>query len=193
MEELVQHILSLDSKVNLVNQNVQFNISLMWAIFGVSIAIAGAALVILARTWVDKSVKRELNLVTTEVENLKKSTNDIQLTVDNIINKNNNLIISSGGDGWGYIHFCEGTHICYLRTKVEVKHKCVRSFIFPIAFDNDDRVVPTVSVLNSKDIIANVESVTEGGISVIFNSLSSSQAVENIEVSIMAIGKFENK
>lgn len=51
---------SLDDKINLINQNVQFNINIMWVILGVVVATSGVALYALAKMWVNKRVESEL-------------------------------------------------------------------------------------------------------------------------------------
>lgn len=51
---------SLNEKINLINQNVQYNINLTWTILGVAITIAGIALFTLSKVWVNKRVDEEL-------------------------------------------------------------------------------------------------------------------------------------
>lgn len=51
---------SLDNKIDLINQNVQFNINLMWTMLSVVVATAGVALYALARMWVNKRVDEAL-------------------------------------------------------------------------------------------------------------------------------------
>lgn len=63
MDNIGDKISFLEDKINLINQNVQFNINLTWTLFGVIIATAGAALVFLAKILVDKVVKKELSIM----------------------------------------------------------------------------------------------------------------------------------
>lgn len=186
MEKLATKVSFLEDKINLINQNSQFNITLMWTIFGVSIAIAGASLVILARSWIDKCVKNELKKINKEVEELKVSNNML-------IKKINNMVKSEISDNSGFLYLDNGLQICYFKYQDSIKSSCVKTYMFPISFKPNTNVIPTVNVVNSSNIVANIFYVDSTKIQISFTNLNSSQEETDIEISVIAIGSSRNK
>ncbi|WP_251860382.1 hypothetical protein [Clostridium sp. Marseille-Q2269] len=175
MQNINLEIDALSDKINTINQNVQFNITLMWAIAAVVVAIVGFAIYFITKEWTKKCVKKELEEMRNDINILKKNT----------------MINSGGVPGCGYIHFHDGTHICYLKCNVSITKSCVQRFVFPCAFNKEAEICPTINILNNKNVIATIESVDAGGIHVLFTVLDKSQTVNNLKISILAIGKFE--
>jgi hypothetical protein len=183
MEEITNKLVNLEEKINLINQNTQFSINLFIGILGIAIAIAGVALYKLAKMWVAENVDKELREIRKELNDLKNE--NIEL------NKKLSKVVSGGGYGGnGFTHLGDGTHICYLKYNVSISYSCVLDYVFPCAFEDDSQVIPTVNVLNNKNIVATIEKVRAGGISILFQNVNNLNSAEEFEVSIIAIGKF---
>jgi hypothetical protein len=60
INDLTQRINSLSELFNVLHQNVQFNITLIISVLAFAVTVTGAALVILAKFWVNKRVDEEL-------------------------------------------------------------------------------------------------------------------------------------
>lgn len=58
----------LGEKIDYISQNTQFTITIIVAVIGVSIAIAGVALYKLSRAWVNKAVQDELEVIKKELK-----------------------------------------------------------------------------------------------------------------------------
>lgn len=175
MPDINLKINALSDKINTINQNVQFNITLIWSIAAVVVAIVGFAIYFITKEWTKKCVKKELEEMQNDINVLKKNT----------------MINSWVGPGCGYIHFQDGTHICYLKPNLSITNSCVQRFVFPCTFKEQSEICPVINVLNNKNVIATIDSVDAGGISILFTVLDKSQTVNNFKISILAIGKFE--
>lgn len=74
LKDLSSKMDSLEKLFNLYQQNINFNIALTWSVFLGVIAITGGALYILAKMWVDKRVKIELEPMRQKVIDSIKET-----------------------------------------------------------------------------------------------------------------------
>ena len=52
-----------------VDSNVKFHMQMQWAVFGVTVTILGASLVILARSWFKSSINKQLKKIKREIIN----------------------------------------------------------------------------------------------------------------------------
>lgn len=105
-----------------------------------------------------------------------------------------NKIVRSGGNrGYGFTHLSDGTHICYLRCKASIEYACVLNYTFPCAFEDSSEVIPSVNIINNRNITATIEKVHCGGISILVKKVNNTEDIEEFEVSIIAIGRFKDK
>lgn len=60
---------NLEKLFNLNQQNINFNLILTWTVLGVMVAVIGIALYFLAKMWVDKAVKENLEKIKKDIIN----------------------------------------------------------------------------------------------------------------------------
>lgn len=70
INELTQRINSLSEMFNVLHQNVQFNITMIITVLAFAVTMAGAALVILAKFWVNKRVDEELGKIDERIKRI---------------------------------------------------------------------------------------------------------------------------
>lgn len=70
IEEIKQQLDFLSEKIDLINANLQFNITTFLAVLALAIAIVGVALVLLVKNIVNKRVEEQLDK---KIEEIKKS------------------------------------------------------------------------------------------------------------------------
>lgn len=175
----------LSSRIDLVQNNVNFSLTLTWAILAVIVTVLSITITILVRVWVNHLVKKTLRTLSNDVQNLKNT--DVELA-----NKINGIIKTSSSDqGWGYIHFGDGTHICYLKVRAPEKSSTVR-YAFPCSFEKKESIIPTISVLNNQYVNACIKSIDKSGITVLIDIPNNVKSLneDETEISIIAIGKF---
>ncbi|MDU6304743.1 MAG: hypothetical protein E6585_23995 [Serratia marcescens] len=199
MEEIINKITFLEDKMDLITQNYQFVIGTFIGVLGIAIAIAGGALVVLAKSWFDKKVEKELREVNEEISKLRnaliETNNDvIKYKKENLIlsEQINKIVIGGGSKTSGYTHLKDGTHICYLKHKVSIRQSSEETYYFPCSFE-DDEVIPSINVINNKNILATIEKVTSGSITISFENITGLKTTEEFEVSVIVLGRFTNK
>lgn len=90
IEEVKQQLDSLSEKIDLINSNLQFNITTFLTILTIAIAIAGVALVLLVKNIVNKSVEKEL------IKMRESIKNELRLELKDYIKINQQLKVMLG-------------------------------------------------------------------------------------------------
>lgn len=95
LEELKQQLDFLSDKIDLINANLQFNITTFLAVLALAIALSGTALVLLVKNIVNKRVNEELKKIGEERDaKIKEASDDIK----KIISNKNELLGYEEGD-----------------------------------------------------------------------------------------------
>lgn len=106
IEKIQEQLEYLSDKIDLINNNLQFNINMFLAIIGVALVISGGALMILVKNIVNKRVNDELDKIDIRIENITRKIIREELEefkkreVDNKIDKSriiNNCIANQEG------------------------------------------------------------------------------------------------
>ena len=86
IEEIKQQLDFLSDKIDLINANIQFNITTFLAILAIAIALTGAALVLLVRNIVNKRFNEEIkNIEEQRDKKIEEATNKIISNKDELL------------------------------------------------------------------------------------------------------------
>lgn len=81
MQDITLKIDALSDKINLINQNVQFNVTVIWTMIGILVTVAGIVLYNLAQKWVEKAVNKKINAIKLELKDELSKENDKNISL----------------------------------------------------------------------------------------------------------------
>lgn len=160
--EILQKLNAISEHFSLLQQNVDRSLATMWWALGFVVAAAGAALLVLARSWVDKAVKSKLKEMERDVEEINKN---IKGDLDSRLKHLEGYTISEYGSNINgeYIRWANGLQICTGRLILETKNHLNQLsgiWVIPASFAKIHSL--QVSVIDSKNNIVTNQRIVDG-------------------------------
>lgn len=187
LKELIMEVSNLEDRIDLIDSNLKFNITIFLGLLTLFVAMAGWALYLFAKSIVGKGLERRISTLREELNN----------NYETKISQLENVSISSYGENSNgqYVRYNNGIQICTLKTTLffNSKESLSNVVVFPAAFEMVENLQATILGDKNLNVLCEDLTITYAKVKAESNNYISFSAEDTIDVFILVTGKWTNE